>query len=330
MTTKYRPKVGLALAGASSRSVFYIGFLEVLKEEGFDIDYISTLSGGSIIAAAYSCGTLPELKKRALKIDKELVFSIIEKSKGKSGLYQLDKVEEIMQTYTKNLRFEDVHPRLGIVATDITAGEAVVLEIGDLARAICASCALPFIFEPIPWGNRLLVDGGVAGVVPGSAARKAGMDIVIGVDLSAKTYVFSWWQVLAGRLVKSLKKIFLVDHASLLWDRISAYASSLDSYDTYSSLINEATVKRPGMFSVLGRSVDIALAAQKIEDPRKTDYNCDLLIAPPLKIPWWKRHLFFLFTDFSNIEEMYELGRETAREYLPEMRQLIDNFDEPR
>ena len=37
-----------------------------------------------------------------------------------------------------------------------------VLRSGDLARAIHASCAVPFMFHPVRVGLRLLVDGGVA------------------------------------------------------------------------------------------------------------------------------------------------------------------------
>jgi predicted acylesterase/phospholipase RssA len=38
-------KIGFAFSGASSRSVFYMGFLEVLAENNFPIDYIAALLG---------------------------------------------------------------------------------------------------------------------------------------------------------------------------------------------------------------------------------------------------------------------------------------------
>jgi predicted acylesterase/phospholipase RssA len=327
MPNKQRPKIGLALAGASSRSVFYVGFLEVLQENGFEIDYISAMSGGAVIAAAYVCGTLPEAKKLVLGMNKEIVFSLIEKSKGKGGLYHLEKVEEIIRHYTKNLRFEDVSPRLGVVATDLTKGEPVVLEIGDIAKAVCASCTLPFIFEPAQWGNKLLVDGGIVSVVPGMACRAAGMDIVFGLNLRAQRYVFSSWQIAASRIINFIKRILLFDQAAQLWQGL---VSKLDFLGTYSPLVDDAMLGRPGIFSVLGRSVDLAIAAQRKSDPRTTSYDCDMLIVPDIHIPFWKYQLLFHFTDFSNVGKMYQMGRDTAEEYLPKMQKLIDNYDEPR
>lgn len=324
MPNNERPTIGLALAGASSRSVFYIGFLEVLAEQNFKVDYISALSGGAIIAASYACGTLPEIKKLALGMNKELVFSLIEESKGRGGLYHLDKVEEIVREYTRNLRFEDVHPRLGFIATDLTAGQPVVLEMGDIARAICASCALPFIFEPVPWGNKMLVDGGIVSVVPGPAARQAGMDIVVGLNLRNKMHVFSSWQIAASRFVNFIKRIFFLDQAAHLWQK---FISNLDFFDTYSPLVDDAVLRRPGIFSVLGRSVDLAIAAQKKHNPKNSDYECDMMIIPDIHIPFWKKYLFFHFTDFSNVENLYLLGRETAMENLPKMQELIDNYN---
>lgn len=327
MKNNERPKVGLALAGASSRSVFYIGFLEVLSENNFKVDYISAMSGGTIIAAAYACGTLPELKNLVKELNKEIVFSLIEESKDKGGLYQLDKFEKMVSQYTRNLRFEDVTPQLGFVATDLTKGEEVVLEIGDIAKAICASCTLPFIFKPVEWGNRLLVDGGLVSVVPGAAARRAGMEIVVGLHLRNKMHVFSHWQIAASRFANFMKRIFFFDQASHLWQRIM---KSMDFYGDYSSLVDDTMLRRPGIFSVLGRSVDLAIEAQKKDNPKTSTYDCDMLIRPEIHIPFWKKYLYFHFTDFSKSEEIYQLGRKTAEEYLPKMQALIDNYHESR
>src|SRR5258706_12082211 len=76
-----QPKIGLAFSGASARSVFYIGFLEVLQERKVPIDYIAACSSGAIVAAAYACGKLPKLRDEALKMNKELMFSLLDRSK---------------------------------------------------------------------------------------------------------------------------------------------------------------------------------------------------------------------------------------------------------
>lgn len=322
-----RPKIGLALAGASSRSMFYIGFLEVLTENNFPIDYISAMSGGAVIAASYVCGTLPEIKSLILNLNKEIVFSLIERSKDNGGLYHLEKFERILQYYTKQMRFEDVKPRLGLLATDLNSGEAVVLEIGDIAKAVAASCTLPFIFEPIPWGNKLLVDGGLVSVVPGQAAKQAGMNIVIGLHLRNKMHVFSKWQIAISQAVSFVRRILFLDKATEAWQRLMI---KFDFYGDYSGLLDEANLKKPGMFSVLGRSVDLAIAAQQKSNPKTATYDCDMLIMPDIHIPFWKKYLYFHFTDFSKSEDIYKLGRKTAEENLPKMKKLIEDYDKSR
>ena len=63
MTDITAPKLGLALSGAAARSAFYLGFVEVLKENDVPIAIITAQSGASIVAASYACGTLGTLKK---------------------------------------------------------------------------------------------------------------------------------------------------------------------------------------------------------------------------------------------------------------------------
>ncbi len=74
---------------------------------------------------------------------------------------------------------------LAAVATDLHAGERVVLNRGSIARAVRASCAIPGIFSPVEIGGKLLVDGGVLERVPISTAKDMGADFVIAVDAGA-------------------------------------------------------------------------------------------------------------------------------------------------
>ena len=323
MTQRNYPKVGLAFSGASSRSVFYVGFLEVLKENEFPIDYIAAMSGAAVVAAGYACGSLDEVKSLALKLDKEVIFSLIERSKGRGGFYQMNKVEEMLRVYTKNLNFEDVTPKLGFVATDIINGEEVVLQVGDIARAICASCTLPGIFEPVAWGNKSLVDGGIMNIVPGDVAQAAGCDVVIGIDMRATRHVFSPWQIVLKKYINAVKRVLWPSQMDELWQRMSNMLDYTYLFDAYPKVEQwEDKQLYPNLFGVLGRSLDLAIEAQhKQQDP---NFNCDLLIVPETPtIPFWKKYLFMHFTDFTHTEDLYLAGRTTAKQYLPQLWQLL-------
>jgi predicted acylesterase/phospholipase RssA len=69
------------------------------------------------------------------------------------------------------------------VATDLALQQSVVLDSGDLAQAVRASMAIPLVFEPVPFGDRTLGDGGLTANVPIRIARQLGARRLIISDL---------------------------------------------------------------------------------------------------------------------------------------------------
>ncbi len=148
-----KPTLGLALSGSGNRTSFYIGFLEVLKENNIDIDYIAACSGGALVAAAYACGTLDDLKTFGLNTSSKDLIKILTKKRGVGGLYSLDEAEStIVEKITKGKTFDQVKPIMTFVAVDIEKGELHDLCMGDIARAVRISCTTPALFEPVQWG----------------------------------------------------------------------------------------------------------------------------------------------------------------------------------
>ncbi len=318
-----RPKIGLALSGASSRSGFYIGFLEVLQENDIAIDYIAACSGATIIAASYACGTLPELKDFLFKLNREVIFSLLDRNDTKGGFYGLDKTEEQIRKFTKDKNFEEVRPLMGFVAVDIDKGEQVVLSMGDIAHAARISCTVPGMFEPVVWGNRTLVDGGLLSIVPCDVARQAGMDIVIGINIRAVEHIFLPYQVRIKRALNTLKKIFLISYAERLWNTMTKTFEQMDIFDYFASMNVDAAdlSNRQGLFSVLGKSLDLAIAAQKNKGKyAEVLQQCDILIRHELVRGRrsYQSH---------QIQENYEEGRKVAAQYIPEITRLINNHE---
>ncbi|HQX04943.1 MAG TPA: patatin-like phospholipase family protein, partial [Flavobacterium sp.] len=69
------------------------------------------------------------------------------------------------------------------LATDLVTGKEVVVDSGNLATAIRASMSLPAVFNPVPYKETLLVDGGVVNNFPTDIAQQLGADIIIGSDV---------------------------------------------------------------------------------------------------------------------------------------------------
>jgi len=314
-----RPKIGLALSGASSRSVFYIGFLEVLQENNIPVDYIAASSGATVVAAGYACGTLPQLKEYLFNLKTDLILSWVERNGAKGGIYSLDKVEQALHQFTKHQRFEDVKPLMGFVTVDIDKGELVVLSIGDLAHAARVSCTVPGIFEPVKWGNRTLVDGGLLSVVPCEVVRNAGMDIVVGINIKSSNHIFLPHQVRLRKLFNLTKRILVLDYASRLWQTMARTFEQMDIFDYFEkvSIDSDDLSNRPGMFSVLGKSLDLAIAAQKNPHVKLEAQKCDLLIRYELK----KGRKSY---QIKQMKETYLEGREVALKYLPSLQKKIN------
>jgi NTE family protein len=79
--------------------------------------------------------------------------------------------------------FDDLPIPFRCVAVDLLTGEQFVLREGHLVEAMRATMAIPGIFTPVEWNNRLLADGGLINNFPTDVAKQMGADVVIGVTL---------------------------------------------------------------------------------------------------------------------------------------------------
>lgn len=311
MRQNLRPKVGFAFSGAASRSTFYIGFLEVLQEQAIPIDFICASSGASLAAAAFSCGTLGEFKKQALLLDYKKLKELIAAVPGKGGVFSLDKVEEEMQKYTKGQRFEEVRPIMSFVAADIERGELVSLCTGDIAKAAKISCTVPGLFEPIRWGNRTLVDGGLLDHMPLIGLKQFPVDVSIVINMLGTKHIFTEKQLIFKKVLNFFKGVLFIYEIEAL---IGKFLKNEDAgWD-----------RQRGFFTTLGKSMDLAIELSKKHANDRLE--CDLMIIP--EMPERKANIFTQFNPYHKLEKKtselyYEIGRETALEYLPKIKALV-------
>jgi len=181
MTTE--AKIGLALGGGAILGAAHIGVLKALDEEKIPISAISGTSIGALVAALYAFGVSPDqIEKIALELD---WLDISGFAFSRLGLLSNEKMGKKIDDVLGEVQFKDARIHLSIIATDIGRFEKVVLETGDVARAVMASACVPGIFIPVEIDNHLLVDGGLMENVPISPLMRRGMDKIVGVDLNA-------------------------------------------------------------------------------------------------------------------------------------------------
>lgn len=211
--TAKRPKIGLVLSGGGAKGFAHIGALKVIEEAGIKIDYIGGTSMGAVVGGLYASGY------NAAQIDSifhntnfdELINDYVPRSyksfneKHNAELYAFVlpftnfkiKIPEalskgiysfnLLSRLTRNVKDVNDFNQLPIpflcIGTDIEKGEQVVLDKGDLAKAMLASAAFPSLFAPVEIDGKLLIDGGVLNNYPVNEIKKLGADIIIGVDV---------------------------------------------------------------------------------------------------------------------------------------------------
>ena len=184
MTT--RKKVGLVLGSGSSRGWAHIGAIEALEEAGVPIDFIVGCSVGSYVGALYACGSLASLKDFVIRMNGKKVFSYFDVVFPRSGLLDGSrKVKELFSMHTDVEQFEDLNIPVAMVATDLKRGNKVLLQSGDIMKALQATMSIPGLFAPVRINGRWLVDGGLLDPVPVGVAKAMAADVVIAVDLNS-------------------------------------------------------------------------------------------------------------------------------------------------
>lgn len=215
-----QPRVGLVLGGGGARGAAHIGVLQELERLRIPIDAIAGTSMGAIIGGVYATGVnadelerlvasldwsaaltdTPEredLSFRRKQDDREFPVDFELGIRGSQlllpkGVIQGQKLDLLLRELTLRAshisNFDDLPIPFRAIASDIVAGEAVVLDSGDLTRAIRASMSVPGVFAPARVDGRLLVDGGLIGNLPIDVMQEMGVDIIIAVDVEFPLY----------------------------------------------------------------------------------------------------------------------------------------------
>lgn len=176
------PVIGLALGGGAARGFAHIGVIQALDEAGIRPSLVAGTSAGSLVAALWAGGMDgAELGRQAQAMEES---AIADWGFPGRGLLRGEALARFVRDRSGQRLIEQMPRRLGIVATDLDSGDAILFQRGDTGQAVRASSAVPAVFLPVKIGNREYVDGGLVAPVPVSHARRMGAELVIAVDIS--------------------------------------------------------------------------------------------------------------------------------------------------
>ena len=161
---------GLAMSSGFFGFFAHTGMLSALAARGLSPVHASGSSAGALVAGAWAAGLPCEaLAGELLRLERGHFW---DPAPG-AGLLAGRRFDALLRAMLPVAEIERCRVPLRISVFDILARRTAVLERGDLASAIRASCAVPGMFQPVWIGRRPYWDGGIldrpgiAGAPPG-------------------------------------------------------------------------------------------------------------------------------------------------------------------
>lgn len=177
-TEVFSDAYGLCLGGGGGKGAYQLGVYKALCEYGL-WDKISHISGSSIgaINAVLFAGASPERSVEAWgKIDFETVFEIDENLMfdGKPGFMARNEMLSLMEKYVDYDAVREGNKDICVTISNYISEENKAPEYvclnglsnEDIDKLILASSALPVLYEPVNYNNKLYYDGGITDNIP--------------------------------------------------------------------------------------------------------------------------------------------------------------------
>ena len=196
----------LVLMGGGARGLAHVGVLRFLEKKGLAPDVIAGTSMGALVGGLFAAGLsgaqltgildglgLDKAANKALGrgllrrprnvFEYLLLTDTRNRLIGRLSGPKEDPIEAYIRGFVGNIRIEDLPIKFLCNAVDLCSGREVLFTQGRLARALRATISLPLVFAPVDTGSMLLLDGGVLDSAPVEAAREAGAEVAVLVDV---------------------------------------------------------------------------------------------------------------------------------------------------
>jgi NTE family protein len=299
MTSRHKPRIGLALGSGSARGWAHVGVIRALEEAGIRPDLVCGTSIGALVGAAYAAGELDRFERWLLGLGMADVLAFMD-VRLNGGLIKGERLMEFFRRNFLDRPMEKLDMPLGVVATALHTGAEVWLREGSTIDAVRASIALPALFTPVVMEGRMLVDGGLVNPVPVSLARAMGADMVIAVDLNT--------DLLGRHLAKSPgMESSPAEPAGEVSEWMRKLRENLSAFMPE----RETSPRLPSMLDVVASSINIMQV--RISRSRMAGDPPDAIVAPKLA------RLGLL--DFHKAREAMDEGRRAVSAALPGIRE---------
>ena len=180
-----RCRLGLALSSGGARGLAHIGVIQMLEENGIEIDAVAGASMGAYVGAVWGYGhdgAACEKIARDLERRWGLIYLVDPVIPPRQGFLRTGRVAKRLRRAIGDIQFCELVRPLRVLATDFETLERVVFSQGHVAEAVEASIAIPGICVPVMRDGRMLLDGGIADPLPVDVLTEMGIERIIAVN----------------------------------------------------------------------------------------------------------------------------------------------------
>lgn len=172
MKRKTQKKLALALGGGGGKCFVHLPLLQKLKDEDVKIHHIAAGSSGTIVASLWAAGYTKE-EILNFFLEKRARFRWFGPTLSKNGFLRGNKIYNHMNILLKNKDFKYLSIPCSFTVCDLTTGDFLIKENGNVASVVAQACAFPGILIVKNHSDgHIMGDGGIINIAPADVCRK--------------------------------------------------------------------------------------------------------------------------------------------------------------
>ena len=293
---------GLALSSGAAKGFAHVGVIQVLEENGIEIDVVAGSSMGAYVGSLWAYGKDGcELERLSREMESRWAFwrMISPVFPPRRGFLRGTSVRKRLMRSIGEARFGDMVRPLRVVAANLATLERVVFSSGEVAKAVQASTAVPGIFVPITLEDGgTYIDGGIVDPLPVDVLREMGVARVIAVDVIPTPDLIRYG-------LKAEQQI-----ATQNGKHQPPRSRKVNPIDQHLNYFARGNLLEILMRSLHGAQIRVAEASCRM---------ADLVLHPDICDDRW--------LDYRNPGKFIALGREVAERHLDEIKALVNRTE---
>ncbi len=178
-------RIGIAFSSGAAKGLAHVGVIQVLEENGIEVDVIAGASMGAYVGSLWAHGYTGEaLERIARELESRwgLLHLIDPVLPPRAGFMSSGRVARRLRRSIGDARFSDLMRPLRVVATHLETMDRVVFSSGDVVQAVEASIAIPGICVPVSIDGEMYIDGGICDPLPVDVLVEMGIERIIAVN----------------------------------------------------------------------------------------------------------------------------------------------------